>query len=120
MPEDHHAAHERDRHLRSEWLREHGLDRDHGLDAITLPVNIRLVPHEIGEDGAVYLSIHVDVQATLLRRSVSTEPWQQAETVHYPQTYRWSDERWDWVLATENALSERQLDEIKNQLARSS
>ena len=113
-PEDHHAAHEREMERRRDWLREHG------LDAIELPVRTELMPHEMGEDGAVYMSIDVKSHATLVRRPISTHPWQEAETVHYPQTYRWSDERWDWLLATDNALSASQLDELKNQLAGSS
>ena len=53
-----------------------------------------------------------------------TEPipfgaWADEHGMHYPHAYKWSDERWDWRLGTDNALADADLAALKEQLSRS-
>jgi hypothetical protein len=110
---DRRAEHERDMAARLAWLEERGLTH------IPLPVAPRFMLHEWDDDGSIYASVDVHFQATVIRRAVSDEHWDAADTVNYPHTYRWSDERWDWLIGTsDRPLSDAERHTLEDYLAR--
>ena len=111
-PEDHRAAREAELAERTGWL------ESHGLTDLPIPPQLDVYLHEWDdESGSLQLSVHSHGHGTLLRRAKSDEPWAEAESVHYEQSYRWSDDRWDWLYACGSPLDADQLAALKARLA---
>jgi hypothetical protein len=112
-PQDHMAEHERDMARRQDWLAERAI-------AATLTLPLHLLPHEFDDEtGSIYASVEVQLTGTLLRRARSESVWPEVDTVHYPHSHRWSDERWDWFLGSDRPLDDGQLAALREQLTRS-
>ncbi len=112
-PRDHDAEHEADLAGRRAWLAERGMAQ---LPVFVPPV---VTLHEWSDEtGAFLLSFHSVAGGTLVRRPHSDAPWDDADHVRYPNSYRWADENWDWLLGSETALDEAQLAELRDRLAK--
>jgi hypothetical protein len=113
-PEDREAEHERDMRRRRAWL------AGRGVTDLTLPVDVELVPHEWDEStGEFHASVHARGPAgSLLRRPRSAQRWDEVESMAWPHSHRWHDERWDWFLGTDQRLTPEQLRAVRTQLAR--
>ena len=116
-----HAAQQAERH--TEWeadeARRRGWLEARGFSILSLPASTTISLHDWDEDtGAIYASVEAHFDGTLLRRPASRQYWDEPDTVHYEHDYRWSDERWDWYLASETSVSAEQLDRLRNELRR--
>ena len=85
-----------------------------GLTAFHLPIPFEFGLHEHDDDtGSIYASIDARFSGTLLRRRTSDDDWAEPHTVNYLHNYRWSDQRWDWYLATDQPVSVADLTALK-------
>jgi len=109
------AEHERDMALRRDWLAERG------LLGLPLPSTPEFVLHERDEDGSFYASVDVRFHGTILRRPVSAKHWDAADTANYPHTYRWADDRWEWLIGSaHHPFDAAKLQALKDYLAETS
>lgn len=99
---------------RTAWLAQRG------LATVVVPVACEVELHERDDASAgIYAGIDTAVSATLLRRPRSPAEWPEPDTTHYAHSWRWTDDTWDWFLATDLALDDAALASIKAQLAAS-
>jgi hypothetical protein len=108
------AEHERDMTERRKWL------ETRGVTPLLLEVEAEVMLHEWDDSGTMYASLDFHTYGTLLRRHRSADDWPEVDRLHHDSTYRWSDARWDWCLATTPALDETGLARIRDRLARTS
>lgn len=105
--------HERDLAERRAWLHAHGV-------VLELPVEPEVLLHEWSDDdGTFQASFDTHASGSLLRRPRSDAPWPDTGRVHFEQSYRWSDSRWDWLLASTRPIAAEQLALLKVRLAAS-
>ena len=103
MSDEAEAEWERDRAERAAAL---------GVGPLDLTVRSRLYPHDLDDDGGFFVSIEARVDCVLLRRPRSAEPWDP--DINYPHEQRWSDDQWDWCVASDGSVEH--LTQIRHQL----
>ena len=107
---------------RAEWEAEQAGNnawlQARGFAAFQLPIPFEFGLHEHDDDtGSIYASVEINFHGTLLRRPTSTTDWDEPNTTHYPHDYRWSDQRWDWFLATMQPIAPADLVRAKTVLS---
>lgn len=108
-PPDRHAEHAREMAMRREWLTRHGI----GDITLELPVEIML--NEWQEDGSFHASLQVSRHGSLVRRPHSDAPWD--DNLNWNFRYEWTSAGWDWIVATDDELSDEELDLLKRTLS---
>jgi hypothetical protein len=83
-----------------------------GLEPLDLTVKVTTHPYEVEDDGSFFVSLEARVDGVLLRRPTSPEPWDP--DIHYPFVERWSDDRWDWYVASGSSVEH--VTQIRRQL----
>ena len=98
----------------AEWERERA-ERvaELGLGPIELRLPARMHPHEMSEDGSLFVSLDVRADGVLLRRPTSPEAWET--DIDYRFEDRWSDGTWDWCAASHRSVE--MVAQIRRQLA---
>lgn len=98
----------------SDWQRERAERAAAlGVGPLELTVRAEVHPHEADDDGAFFASIEARVDGVLLRRPTSAERWEP--DINYPHEQRWSDDTWDWCVASDGSVEH--LTQIRRQLA---
>lgn len=102
---DHRAEHEREMAKRRDWLAQQGI-RD---VTVELPIDMWL--NEWHDDGSFHATLQVAWHGSVVRRPNSDEPWD--DNLNLPFRYEWSSGGWDWLVGTEDELTDQQLDRVK-------
>lgn len=98
---------EREDSERAAWMAEHG------VSSVSVTEVVRLFPHQSDDSGAFFASYSLDGHGVVARRQRSDEEWDL--DMDYAHSERWSDDEWDWCVASGGSLD--QVREIRRQLA---